>query len=86
MKNLQNDFKIQFLNYLIYEMGWKLQKNVGTFKLNFIRIYEKTLKSNMRKYLENSEYVTIFLKKTTRNFCKNLASILKIFYEIHKEF
>ncbi len=40
----------------------------------------------MQKYLENSDYVTIFLKKTTRNFHKNLAKILKVFYEIPKEF
>ncbi len=31
-----------------------LQKNFGTFKPNFIRIYEKTLKSIMWKYLQNS--------------------------------
>ncbi len=63
----------QFLNYLIYEMQCKLQKNFGPFELNFIRIYEKTLKSIMWKYSENSAYVTLFLKKTTRNFGKNLA-------------
>ncbi len=40
----------------------------------------------MQKCLENSAYVTIFLKKTTRNFRKNLAQILKVFYEIPKEF
>ncbi len=40
----------------------------------------------MRKYLENSAYVTTFLKKTTRNFSKNLAYILKVFDEIPKEF
>ncbi len=40
----------------------------------------------MRKYLENSAYVTIFLKKTTRNFRKSLASILQVLYEILTEF
>ncbi len=40
----------------------------------------------MRKYLENSAYVTIFLKKTARNFRKNSAQILNLFYEIPKEF
>ncbi len=37
----------------------------------------------MRKYLENSAYVTIFLKKTTRNFRKNwyFMKILKNFEE-----
>ncbi len=40
----------------------------------------------MWKYLENSVYVTIFLKKTTKNVRKNLAYILKVFYEILKEF
>ncbi len=38
-----------------------------------MRIYEKTLKSIMRKYLENSAYVTIFLKKTTRNFSQKFG-------------
>ncbi len=85
LKNLQNDFRIPFFN-LIYEMRWKLQKNVGTFKLNFIHLYENTLKRNMRKYLENLAYVTIILKKTTKNFPKNLASISMVFYEIPKEF
>ncbi len=33
----------------------------------------KTLKSIMRKYLKNSAYVTIFLRKTARNFRENLA-------------
>ncbi len=40
----------------------------------------------MWKYLEYSAYVTIFLKNTIKNFHKNLAQILKVFYEIPKEF
>ncbi len=40
----------------------------------------------MWKYLKNQAHVTIFLKKTTRNFRKNMVEILKVFYEIPKEF
>ncbi len=49
-EKLRNNFRIQLLNYLIYKMRKKLQKNFGTHKLNFIWIYEKTLKSIMQKF------------------------------------
>ncbi len=35
-KIFEKILRIQFLNYLIYEMRAKFTKNFGTFKINFI--------------------------------------------------
>ncbi len=67
-------------------MRKKLQKHFGTFKLNFIRIYEKTLKGIMRKYLENSASVTTFLKKTIEIFTKIWHRFCKYFIKFLKNF